>query len=227
MPFRGRRGLVDLSKTASQTFDREVRPGSEVPSQSGKLKRNDQSFFQSRRFVTKPLDFWLRRLSTRPPQALLGPVTDLLACFECGLWGWLADMDPRRGSRLCRSYQSSGDWRTDAFPTICWHAATLEGESRTARTQPWRSGDRIARERHLFGCSRDGCGFVYQPGWLWPLQIAKRVSEWATRGGESWNTAMSGLRIRGVRLERSLGSVRTRRRAQFPGACALGGSSGW
>ena len=32
---------------------------------------------------------------TARPQELRGPVPDLMARFECGLWGWLADVDPR------------------------------------------------------------------------------------------------------------------------------------
>ena len=33
---------------------------------------------------------------------------------------------------------------------------------------------------------------LQKPGWLfWPLQMAKRVSEWAMRGGESRDTALS------------------------------------
>ena len=32
------------------------------------------------------------------------------------------------------------------------------------------------------------CGCVYKPGWLWPLRMAKRVSERATRGGERQST---------------------------------------
>ena len=58
----------------------------------------------------------------------------------------------------------------------------------------------------------------------WPS--AKRASEeeWAMGGGESRDTALSCLRIRGPRLKRPLGSVWTRR-ARIPGACALGGSS--
>ena len=53
------------------------------------------------------------------------------------------------------------------------------------------------------------CCCVYKPGWLWPLRMAKRVSGRATRGGERRNTAVSGHRIRGARLERSLASAWT------------------
>ena len=47
----------------------------------------------------------------------------------------------------------------------------------------------------LPGC----CGCVYKSGWLWPLQMTKRVSERATRGGERQSTEAPGHRIRGPR----------------------------
>ena len=56
------------------------------------------------------------------------------------------------------------------------------------------------------------------------LRMAKRVSGRARRGGERRNTAVSGHRIREVRLERSLASAWTKW-ARFSGARALGGSS--
>ena len=62
--------------------------------------------------------------------------------------------------------------------------AASEGESRTARTRPQRPGGRIAQGRWLLNRSRAGFACVYKPGWLWPLRMAKRVSERATRGGE-------------------------------------------
>ena len=68
--------------------------------------------------------------------------------------------------------------------TTRWQVATLEGYSRTARPRPQRSGGRIAQGRKLLNRSRAGFGCVYKPGWLWPLRMAKRVSERATRGGE-------------------------------------------
>ena len=61
-----------------------------------------------------------------------------------------------------------------------------------------------------------GCGCVDKPGWVWPLRMAKRVSERATRGGEGRNTAVSGHRIRGGHLERFSGSVWARW-ARLPG----------
>ena len=68
------------------------------------------------------------------------------------------------------------------------------------------------------------CGCVYKPGWLWPLQMAKRVSKRATRGGERQSTEAPGHCIHAPRPERSVRSVWTRR-ACFPGACGPGGSS--
>ena len=35
------------------------------------------------------------------PHALLGAATGLVAHFRCGLWGWLANVHSRRGSRAC------------------------------------------------------------------------------------------------------------------------------
>ena len=43
------------------------------------------------------------------------------------------------------------------------------------------------------------CGCVYKPGWLWPLRMAKRVSERATRGGKRQSTEAPGHRIRAPR----------------------------
>ena len=71
-----------------------------------------------------------------------------------------------------------------------------------------------------------GCVFKpwYIPGWLWPLRMAERVSKRATRGAERQSTEAPGHRIRAPRPGRSVRSVFTRR-ACFPGACGLGGSS--
>jgi len=63
-------------------------------------------------------------------------------------------------------------------------------------------------------------------GWLLPLQMGKRVSERATRGGEGRNTAVSGHRIHVVRLGKPSEPVRTRRLRSL-GARVLGGSSAW
>ena len=38
----------------------------------------------------------------------------------------------------------------------------------------------------------DDCACAFETGWLWPLGMAKRVHEWATRGGERRNTAAYG-----------------------------------
>ena len=37
------------------------------------------------------------------------------------------------------------------------------------------------------------CGCVYKPGWLWPLRMAKRASQRATRGGERQRARRHGV----------------------------------
>ena len=131
----------------------------------------------------------------------------------CGVWwGWLSDEDPRRASRLRRSRRSPGDLRTGA--SWCHTLACGDfGERRKsygrrglARSLQ-RSGGWIVRGRWIFNRCRAGCFCVYKPGWLLPLQMAKRVSERASRGGERRNTAVSVQRIRGGGLELPSGSV--------------------
>ena len=101
---------------------------------------------------------------------------------------WLADVDIRRRLRLCATCVARVDRRVTGervcLRTTRWQVAMSEGESRTARTRPQRSGGRIAQARSLLNRCRAGFGCVYKPGWLWPLRMAKRVSERATRGGE-------------------------------------------
>ena len=67
-----------------------------------------------------------------------------------------------------------------------WQVATSEGESQTAYgvDSPVAVGGRIAQGQWLFSRGRAGFACVNKPGWLWPLRMAKRVSERATRGGE-------------------------------------------
>ena len=59
--------------------------------------------------VTKLPDLGCVRSSACPPQELLGPVTGFVAHFWCGLWGWLAGLDLRCGSRLCHSRSKAND----------------------------------------------------------------------------------------------------------------------
>ena len=48
---------------------------------------------------------------------------------------------------------------------------------------PERPGGRIARRLQLLNCCKSGCGCADKPGWLWlwPLRMAKCVSERETR----------------------------------------------
>ena len=94
---------------------------------------------------------------------------------------------------------------------------------------------RIARRRWLFfNRLQAGCGCVGNPGWLWPLRMAKRVSGWAARGGERQNTAVLGHRIHGTRLvvgsgANDVGSFSWRSRARRLGGSVTrrrGGPSG-
>ena len=159
-----------------------------------------------------------------PSSTLLGPGTDLVAHVECGLWGWLADVDPRRGSRLCRSRRRRVSGERVCIRTTRWHATTSEGESRTARNRPQRSGGRIARGKELFNRCRAGCGVApAKTGHCeWPSALSGR----AMRGGERRNTAVSGHRIHVVRLGKPSEPVRARRLRSL-GARVLGGSSVW
>ena len=126
--------------------------------------------------------------------------------------------------RLCSKLGFVPSWGGRFLRTTRWHAATSEGDLRTARARPQRPDHRVARRRSLFSCCRAGGGCVCKPGWLWPLRMATRC-EWA--GDERTRKAEHGgseHRIRAVRLGWSLGPVRAIW-ARFPGACALGGSS--
>ena len=167
----------------------------------------------------------------RAAQAHLRPVSSPVARFG-GVFGadwpaWapgaacacLARVDRRvTGEQVC-------------LRTTRWHAATSEGESRMAHgacsslAAEWPDPERAVAIRS----QSDGCACVHGTGWLWPLRtrMAKRMHEWATSGAERRNTAAYGHAISlGAFRTVSLGSMWTRR-ARFPGARALGGSSTW
>ena len=131
-----------------------------------------------------------------------------------------------RFARLCRrSHRSSSDRRRTGVSPHHTMACTdvggrvTDGAGSSVAVE-WSDRARAVTLQPLPGW----CCCVYKPGWLWPLQMAKRVSGRATRGGERRNKAVSGHRIRGARLERSLTSAWTRW-ARLSGARALGGSS--
>ena len=86
----------------------------------------------------------LATVRTVRPQELRGLVQNLVARFEYGLWGWLADVDPRGSSRLCRRIDRRVTGERVRLRTTRWHAATSEWESRAVWTRPWRSGGQIA-----------------------------------------------------------------------------------
>ena len=163
------------------------------------------------------------------PHALLGAATGLVAHFRCGLWGWLANVHFRRGSRACVARidrRVTGDRRTTGVSphrTIqtCtdFGGRATDGAGSSVAVE-WSDRARTATLQLLPGW----CGCVYKPGWLWPLRMAKRVSKRATRGGERQSTEAPGHRTRALRPERSVRSVWTRR-ACFPGACGPGSSS--
>ena len=88
--------------------------------------------------------------------------------------------------------------------------------------RPTREGDGSLIDARLVALASINLG-----GSLLPLQMGKRVSERATRGGEGRNTAVvSGHRIHVVRLGKPSEPVRTRRLRSL-GARVLGGSSAW
>ena len=140
------------------------------------------------------------------PHALLGAATGLVAQFRCGLWGWLVNRcvsAPHDGMR--RRRRESHGWR---------------GLARSGRVVGPREGDGSLIDARLVALVSINLG-----GSCVPLQMGKRVSERATRGGEGRNTAVSGHRIHVVRLGKPSEPVRTRRACFASGACGPGGSS--
>ena len=85
-------------ETASGTFFREVHPGSEKASQNDQNKENENENFQNH---GESWRFAIGAVRCVRPHALLGAATGLVAHFRCGLWGWLANVHSRRGSRAC------------------------------------------------------------------------------------------------------------------------------
>ncbi len=96
------------------------------------------------------------------------------------------------------------------------------GLARSGRVVGPREGDGSLIDARLVALASTNLG----PGWLLPLQMGKRVSERATRGGEGRNTAVSGHRSHVVRLGKPSEPVRARRLRSL-GARVLGGSSAW
>ena len=163
-------------------------------------------------------------LTPRTPRSCDGPRGSL----SMRLWGWLANVHSRRGSRACvacRSHRSPSDRRTTGVSPHHTMTCTdvggrvTDGAGSSVAVE-WSDRARTVTLQPLPGW----CGCVYKPGWLWPLRMAMRVSKRATRGGERQSTEEPGHRIRAPRPERSVRSVWTRR-ACFPGACGPGGSS--
>ena len=77
-----------------------------------------------------------------------------------------------------------GDWRTGASPRQTMAGGDVGGRVTDGVDSPVAVGGRIAQGQWLFNRGRAGFACVNKPGWLWPLRMAKRVSERATRGGE-------------------------------------------
>ena len=104
-------------------------------------------------------------------------------------------MGPRRGLRLPRSRRSSGDWRTGVSPHHTIACGDVGGRvpdgACSSLAVEWPDPERAVAFRSQSG----GCACVHETGWLWPLRIAKRIHEWATRGAERRNTAAYGHAI--------------------------------
>ena len=81
------------------------------------------------------------------------------------------------------------------------------GLARSGRVVGPREGDGSSVDARLVALASINLGV----GWLLPLQMGKRVSERATRGGEGRSAAVSGHRIHAVRLGKPSEPVRTRR----------------
>ena len=132
-------------------------------------------------------------------QALLGLVAGLLVRFWRGLWSWLAHVDSsRRGSRACFAHVAQSPFTGEWVPvsTTRWHAETPEGGSWTARAPLQRPSSRTPKGAVALRSQSDGSARAYKTGWLWPLRMAKRVSEGATRGGgKRRNTAAYAIGV--------------------------------
>ena len=149
------------------------------------------------------------RATPRTPRSYDGP-RGSLSMRPLGLAGQRALQ--ARLARLCRSHRSPSDRRTigvsshHTMPCTDIGGRVTDGAGSSVAVE-WTDRARTVALRPLPGW----LGCVYKPGWLWPLQMAKRVSKRATRGGERQSTEAPGHRIRATFPERSVRSVWTRR----------------
>ena len=161
------------------------------------------------------------RATSGTPWACCGPFGSFFGAVFGACW---LTWTPAGAARACFTRVArpfTGEWVP--VSTTRWHAATSEGVTEGAGSSA--AAEQPGPEKAVALRSQsDGSARAYEIGWLWPLRMTKRVSGRATRGGERRNTAESGHRIRGARLERSLTSAWPRW-ARFSGARALGGSS--
>ena len=107
----------------------------------------------------------------------------LSAIFGAGWPRWIPDAARACAARVDRR-SMPGDWRTGASPRQTMAGGDVGGRVTDGVDSPVAVGGRIAQGQWLFNRGRAGFACVNKPGWLWPLRMAKRVSERATRGGE-------------------------------------------
>lgn len=107
----------------------------------------------------------------------------LSAIFGAGWPRWIPDAARTCAARVDRR-SMPGDWRTGASPRQTMAGGDVGGRVTDGVDSPVAVGGRIAQGQWLFNRGRAGFACVNKPGWLWPLRMAKRVSERATRGGE-------------------------------------------
>ena len=115
----------------------------------------------------------------------------------------LADRRSLQARRALVSLASIAEW---PVKNRCVSAPHDDMRRRRRDSHGWRGlarSDRVVRPREGDGSLIDArlvaASINYKPGWLLLLQMGKRVSERATRGGEGWNTAVSGHCIRAPR----------------------------
>ena len=192
-----------------------------------KTRQNENENFQS---MTNRDDSNIGTVRCVRTHAFLGAATGLVAHCRCafaraplGLAGQRALQ--ARLARLCRSHRPSSDRRTTSVSphhtiTCTDVGGRVTDSAGSSVAVEWSDRARMVALQPL----PSWCGYVYKPGWLWPLRMAKRVSKRETRGGERQSTEAPGHRIGAPRPERSARSAWTRR-ACFPGACGPGGSS--
>ena len=161
-------------------------------------------------------------LTPRTPRSCDGPRGSLLM-RPLGLAGQHALQ--ARLTRLCRSHRSPSDRRTTGVSPHHTITCTDVGGRVTDGADSSVAGEWSDRARTLALQPLSGwCKWVYKPGWLWSLRLAKRVSKRATRGDERQSTEAPGHCIRAPLPERSVRSLWIRR-ACLPGACGPGGLS--